>query len=314
MKISREVKTATLVILGIVFFIFGFSYLKGRNLLETSNVFYTEFDYNALTPSSPVTIKGNAVGKVTDIIYDFETGKTRVSFSVDEKLKFSKNSKIRLYEQGLMGGNALAVITAEDNDMAKSGDFIASEVEQGLVKNLTDNFSGLSSELDVTLKSADSLLVNLNDLVADDSDKGIKSAIAELNETLKSFKSLSYTLKSTVSKNEDKLSAVITNFNKVSEDLAGLSGDLKKVQISKTVNDLDKTLVNVNNLLTGLEKGKGTLGKLMKDDQLYENLEVASHQLKELLQDFKLNPKRYVNVSVFGKKNKEFVKPEDERE
>ena len=314
MKISREVKTAVLVILGIVFFIFGFSYLKGRNLLETSNVFYTEFDYNALTPSSPVTIKGNAVGKVTDIIYDFETGKTRVSFSIDEKLKFSKNSKIRLYEQGLMGGNALAVITANDNEMAKSGDFIASEVEEGLVKNLANNFSGLSSELDVTLKSADSLLVNLNDLVADDSDKGIKSAIAELNETLKSFKSLSYTLKATVSKNEDKLSSVITNFNKVSEDLASLSGDLKKVEISKTVSDLDKTLVNVNNLLTGLEKGNGTLGKLMKDDKLYENLEIASHQLKELLQDFKLNPKRYVNVSVFGKKNKEYVKPEDERE
>ena len=314
MKISREVKTAVLVILGIVFFIFGFSYLKGRNLLETSNVFYTEFDYNALTPSSPVTIKGNAVGKVTDIIYDFETGKTRVSFSIDEKLKFSKNSKIRLYEQGLMGGNALAVITANDNEMAKSGDFIASEVEEGLVKNLANNFSGLSSELDVTLKSADSLLVNLNDLVADDSDKGIKSAITELNETLKSFKSLSYTLKATVSKNEDKLSSVITNFNKVSEDLASLSGDLKKVEISKTVSDLDKTLVNVNNLLTGLEKGNGTLGKLMKDDKLYENLEIASHQLKELLQDFKLNPKRYVNVSVFGKKNKEYVKPEDERE
>lgn len=314
MKISREVKTAILVILGIVFFIFGFSYLKGRNLLESSNVFYTDFDYNALTPSSPVTIKGNAVGKVTEIIYDFETGKTRVSFSIDEKLKFSKNSKIRLYEQGLMGGNALAVITANDNEIAKSGDFIASEVEEGLVKNLANNFSGLSSELDVTLKSADSLLVNLNGLVADDSDKGIKSAIAELNETLKSFKSLSYTLKSTVSKNEDKLSSVITNFNKVSEDLAALSGDLKKVEISKTVTDLDKTLVNVNNLLTGLEQGKGTLGKLMKDDKLYQNLEVASYQLKELLQDFKLNPKRYVNVSVFGKKNKEYVKPEDERE
>ncbi len=314
MKISREVKTAILVILGIVFFIFGFSYLKGRNLLESSNVFYTDFDYNALTPSSPVTIKGNAVGKVTAIVYDFETGKTRVSFSVDEKLKFSKNSKIRLYEQGLMGGNALAVITANDNEMAKSGDFITSEVEEGLVKNLANNFSGLSSELDVTLKSADSLLVNLNGLVADDSDKGIKSAIAELNETLKSFKSLSYTLKSAVSKNEDKLSAVITNFNKVSEDLASLSGDLKKVEISKTVTDLDKTLVNVNNLLTGLEQGKGTLGKLMKDEKLYENLEVASYQLKELLQDFKLNPKRYVNVSVFGKKNKEYVKPEDERE
>ncbi len=315
MKISREVKTAILVILGIVFFIFGFSYLKGKNLLESSNVFYTEFDYNALTASSPVTIKGNAVGKITDIVYDFKTGKTRVSFTVNEQLVFSKNSKIRLYELGLMGGNGLAIIPANDKQIAKSGDFITSEVEDGLVKNLTSNFSGLSTGLDTTLKSADSLLINLNSIVEDDSEKGLKSTISELNETLRSFKSLSYSVKSLVAKNDEKLNSVINNFNKVSEDMAVLSNDLKGIEISKTVGNLDKTLANVNTLLEGLEKGNGSLGKLMKDEKLYDNLEVASGQLKELLQDFKLNPKRYINVSVFGKKDKKgYVKPEDERE
>ncbi len=315
MRISREVKTAILVILGIVFFIFGFSYLKGKNLLESSNVFYTEFDYNALSSSSPITIKGNTVGKITDIVYDFKTGKTRVSFTVNEHLVFSKNSKIRLYELGLMGGNGLAIIPANDNEKAKSGDFIDSEVEDGLVKSLTSNFSGLSSGLDTTLKSADSLLINLNSIVEDDSEKGLKNTIAELNETLKSFKSLSYSFKSLADKNDEKLSSVIDNFNKVSEDLVVLSNDLKGVEISKTVDKLDKTLVNVNTLLDGLENGEGSLGKLMKDEKLYNNLEVASSQLKELLQDFKLNPKRYINVSVFGKKDKKgYVKPEDERE
>lgn len=315
MKLSREVKTAILVILGIVFLIIGINYLKGINIFQPKNEFYTEFDYNALTPSSPVTIKGNSVGKITSIKYDFESGKTRVAFTIDKGLKFSKESKMRLYELGLMGGNAMAIIPVEGGTPAKSGDFLASEVEEGLVKSLTSNFSGLSSGLDGTLQSADSLLISLNRIVEDDSDKGLKSAIGELNETIKSFKNLSYSFNSLIAKNDASLTAVLSNFKKVSEDLALLSTDLKDVELSKTVKTLDQTLLNVNTLLTDLDNGEGTLGKLLTDDELYTNLEVASQQLQELLQDFKLNPSRYIKVSVFGKNNKEgYIKPESERQ
>ena len=315
MKLSKEVKTAILVILGIVFLIFGINYLKGKNLLDSTQTFYTQFDYNGLTNSSPVTIKGNQVGRIQSINYDYETGKTNVAFTIDEALRFSKNSKIRMYELGIMGGNGIAIIPADDTDYASSGDTLVSEVELGLVQSLTSNFSGLGPNLDSTLKSADSLLSNLNKIVEDDSEKGLKSAIAELNSTLKSFKNVAYSFNSLVSKNDESLTSVIENFNEVSKDLATLSNDLKDAEIAKTVNDLDQTLLNVNALLTGLENGDGSLGKLLNDDKLYKNLEVASAQLKELLQDFKLNPKRYINVSVFGGKNKkEFVKPEDERE
>ncbi|WP_299886650.1 MlaD family protein [uncultured Lacinutrix sp.] len=311
---SREVKTAILVILGIALFIFGFNYLKGENLLESDNTFYTSFEYNGLTTSSPVTIKGNNIGRISDIQYDFETGKTKVAFQVDDKLKFPTDSKIRLYEMGLMGGNAIAIIPGQSNKVAKPGDFIESEVETGLVSNLSKNFSGLTDDLDVTLKAADSLLLNLNAIVEDDSEKGLKSAIGELNATLKSFKGLSQSFNKVIANNEDDLKTVLTNFNKVSEDLAVLSNGLKDVKIDETVKSLDKTLANVDGLITDLNKGEGTLGLLLKDDKLYNNLEVASYQLKELLQDFKLNPKRYVNVSVFGKKAKPYVEPEDERE
>lgn len=315
MKLSKEVKTAILVILGIVFLYIGINYLKGINIFDSNNEYYTEFDYNGLSPSSPVTIKGNPVGKINSIKYNFETGKTRVAFTVDNDLQFSKNSKVRLYELGLMGGNGIAIIPANNGELATNGDFLVSEVEEGLVKSLANNFSGLSSGLDDTLESADSLLVNLNNLVKDDSEKGIKNAIGELNATIKSFKTLSYSFNSLITKNDANLTAVINNFNKVSNDLATLSSDLKNVEISKTVKTLDQTLLNVNTLLADLDKGEGTLGKLLTDDELYNNLEVASQQLQELLQDFKLNPSRYVKVSVFGKKDKEgYVKPEDERQ
>lgn len=306
MKISLEVKTAILVILGIIFFIFGYNYLKGKNLLEIDNTYYTSFDFNGLKPSAPVTVKGNAIGKVTEINYDFATGETRVAFTVNPKLKFSKLSVVRLYQEGLMGGNALAIIPAETGELAQPGDFITSDVEKSLVESLSSNFSGLSTDLDSTLKSADSLLISLNTIIRDESDKGLKNVIAELNETLKAYKGLSYNISSLVKKNDEKLAAILTNFEKTSENLSGITADLDKADLNKTIAKLDGALNDVNNIMTGIQNGDGSIGKLLKDDKLYNNLEGASKQMEELLQDMKLNPKRYVHFSLFGKKAKQY--------
>lgn len=296
MKISREIKTAVLVIGAITLFLFGFSYLKGQDLFSSDNVFYTEFDYNALTTSAPVTIKGNKVGKVEAITYDFETGKTRVSFSVDNRFKFSKNSIIRLYELGLMGGNAITIIPAQDMEFAKNQDFLNSEVEEGLVKSLTSNFSGLSTGLDVTLKKADTLLTGLNILVKDDSEKGLKNAVAELNRTLKSFRGLSQSINDLIVKDNSSLNKMLNDFGKTAKSFKGLSDSLQQANLGETITSLDKTLSKLDGVLNGIEEGKGTIGKLMKDEKLYNNFEAAAKELEELLQDIKLHPKRYFRV------------------
>lgn len=296
LKISREVKTAILVISGILLLVFLINYLKGENLFDSNEVFYTEFDYNALTNSSPVTVKGNTVGKIKDIIYDFSTGKTRVSFTVDNQLKFSKDSKIRLYKTGLMGGNALAIVVSNTGEPATSGDFLNSEVEEDLISNLTTNFSGVSNNLDTTLSSADSLLVNLNDLVLDNSENGIKNAIAELNSTMKSFKGVSNTINTLVKDNDQKLNSVLNNFDAISSDLATITKDLKNVKLSNTVENLDKTLLIANRLITSIENNDGTLGKFLNDASLYNNLEAASKEMELLLRDIKLHPARYRRI------------------
>lgn len=315
MKLSKEVKTAILVIFGIVFLVFGINYLKGVNLLDGSNTYYTEFDYNALAQSSAVTIKGNSIGQIKSIQYVPETSKTLVAFTVDNNYKFPKDSKIRLYSSGLLGDNAIAIIPGSMSEIAESGAKFESEIEKDLISQLTGNFSAISSDLGTTLKSADTLLIGINKLIEDDGDKGLKNAIAELNATIQSFNALSNSVNSLVSKNEANLTSVIRNFDSISGNLAVVTADLKNADIAKTLDNLDNTLANVNNVLAGLENGQGTMGKLLKDDELYNNLEIASLQLRELLQDVKLNPKRYVNVSVFGGKNKkDFEKPEDERE
>lgn len=312
MKISKEVKTAILVILGIALFIFGFNYLKGKNLFKSTDVYYTKFDYNALTKASTVTVNGNEVGKVQDIIYDFETGKTIVSFTVSNKLEFAKSSKIRMYETGLMGGNGLAIINSYEGETAKYGDTLQSEVEPGLITSLTKNFSGISDNLDTTLKSTDSLIKNLNRMVVDDSEEGLKRTIAELNATLKSFKQLSYSANGLISKNDENIGVILENFKVTSQNLSQISTELKEANLDTTIENLNKSVEGLNNVLASIDKGEGSLGKLLKDEGLYSNLEGASLQLEQLLQDMKLNPKRYVHFSLFGKKAKEYDAKENE--
>jgi phospholipid/cholesterol/gamma-HCH transport system substrate-binding protein len=296
MKISKEVKTAILVILGIALFIFGFNYLKGKNLFESTDVYYTVFDYNALTSASTVTVNGNDVGKIKDIKYDYNTGKTIVSFSVNEKFKFAKSSKVRMYETGLMGGNGLTIINSYEGEIAKYGDTLRSEVEPGLITSLTKNFSGISDNLDVTLKSTDSLINNLNRIVVDDSEEGLKRTIAELNATLKGFKQLSYFANGLISKNDENIAAILENFKTSSENLSVLTTELKDANLGNTVETLNKTLASLNAVVASLENGQGSMGKLLKDEALYNNLKGASKEMEELLRDIKLHPKRYFRI------------------
>ena len=296
MKISKEVKTGILVILGIILFIFGFNYLKGQNLFDSNHVYYTEFDYNALTPSSLVTVKGNSVGKIQDIAYDFKTGKTRVSFFVNEELKFSKNSIVRLYETSLMGGNAIAIILADDGDIAKPGDVLKSEVEVGLVSSLSKNFSGISGELNSTLKATDTLFSSLNVLVNDNSEAGLKSTIKELNETLKSFKATSNKVNSVLNENDENIAGILEKFKTSADGLAALTSELKNANIGTTIETLNKTLNDLNDILAAIKKGEGSMGKLLKDEGLYNNLEGATKEMEALLKDIKLHPKRYFRI------------------
>ena len=286
--------------------VFLFNYLKGINILDSKDKYYTTFDYNALDASAIVTIKGNKVGKISSIEYITETGKTKVTITIESDLKFSADSKIRMYETGLMGGNGLAIIPGIGDQMAKNGDYLESEVEPGLIRTLTKNFSGISTDLGTTLQSADTLLVNLNKLVIDDSQDGLKRTIAELNTTISSFNKLSNNLNSLITKNDSELTSAIKNFNTITADMAVLTNQLKEAKLNESIAKLETTLDNVNALMADVKNGNGTLGKLMTDDKLYTNLEGASKQLEQLLQDFKLNPKRYVHFSVFGKKPGKF--------
>ena len=309
MKISREVKTGILVILGVILFIFGFNYLKGQNLLDSSRVFYTTYNnVEGLVPSTPVTINGLSVGKVVKIAFKGDgSGKLQVKLLVDSEFEFSKNSKAQLYETGLIGGKSIAIVPAFDGaEIAKENDVLQGTVKPGLTDLVNQRLTPLQEKIEIMMVGADSLLSNLNDVFNDKTKANLRASVTGLNDVIQNFKKTSSSLNSLIANNEDKLNNTLTNIDKMSSNLSKTTEDLANADLKKTIASLEATISNFNSIGAKIENGEGSIGKLLQDEGLYNNLEGASLQLEQLLEDMKLNPKRYVHFSLFGKKPKQY--------
>lgn len=298
MKISREVKTAVLVISGILLFIYVYNYLKGENILNVSRTFYTVYNnVEGLATSTPVTINGFVVGKVQEINFTDETGKLKVKLLIDNDFEFSKNSKAELYEAGLIGGKAIAIIPAFDNaEKAKKGAFLEGTIKVGLTELVNQRLTPLQEKIETMMVSADSLLTNLNSLFDEQTKANLKSSIAGLSSTIESFKNTSINLNNLIEDNQGKITNTLSNVDNISSNLSKITDSISNANLGKTIEELNSTITNFDNILATIDRGEGSMGKLLKDDGLYNNLEAATKEMKELLEDIKLHPKRYFRV------------------
>ncbi|MGB5419797.1 MlaD family protein [Algibacter sp.] len=311
MKISREVKTAILVLLGIILLYYGFNYLKGKDLFNSSTTFYTEYNnVEGLVPSTPVTINGLNVGKVTSIDFKGDgSGKLLITLLVDNKFEFSKNSKAELYETGLIGGKAIAIVPAFDGaEIAQKNQVLQGTRKPGLTDLVNQRLTPLQEKIEVMMVGADSLLVNLNDVFDEKTKQNLRRSIAGLTTTIDSFKETSNALNQLMQNNDAKIDAVLTNAEKVSGDLTKITASLAESDLGTTVKNLEATLGNFDKILTNLEQGEGSMGKLLKDDALYDNLEAASKEMEALIKDIKLHPARYRRI--LSKKEIPYEEPE----
>lgn len=309
MKTSKEIKTATLVLSGIVLFIFIFNYLKGENLLSNSRKITAIYkNVEGLATSSAVTINGHTVGRVQDIQFtDDGSGMLQVRMLIDSDFKFSKNSSAQLYESGLIGGKAIAIIPANDGgENVVSGDVLRSEIKPGLTDLVNQRLTPLQEKIEAVMVSAEALLLNVNSIFDDQTKSNIKGSLSKLETTLSSFENTSNSLQSILEDNKGSITTTLDNFGTISQDISAVSTTLSQADLASTIEGLKSTINGFNTLLTNIEKGEGSVGRLVKDEGLYNNLEGALGQLEALLEDMKRNPKRYVHFSLFGKKNKAY--------
>lgn len=310
MNIPKEIKTAVLVIASIVLFIWGYSYLKGTDLLLKYKILHAQYDnVEGLTVSAPVTISGLNIGKVSKITIDNATGKVNVEMQINSDFPIRKSSIAEIYAPSPIGGKQIAILPGKDGAITVSGDALHASNKLGLTDEVAKQIVPLKDKISKLLDNANVMLENVNQVLDAKSKENLKASIENLNETLAQFKVASGQINTILADNKTKINSSMNNIDKMTSNFSKISDSLEKQNLAQIIENLQSTLANVDKMMADLQSGKGTMGKMLKDDALYSNLNKTSKELELLLQDLRLNPTRYINVSVFGKKNKPYQAP-----
>ncbi len=304
---SKELKTGIAALAIICLGYWGFNFLKGQNLLEAaSRVFYIEYDnIQGLNKSSVVSINGLQVGKVSDIYFNSDPdkkGKLIVKISLDNNFEFSKNSIAKIYSTSIIGGESLAIIPSYEGELAVSGDYLTGKVESDIFTSVGETLNPLKTKLERVIIGADSLLIALNDVLDKNSRDSFKKTILNLETTVETMNSSLSSFNSIIDSSKVDFDITLNNTKKITSNFVKFSDTIVNANFGSTIKTFQTTLDNLNTLLSNIENGSGTVGKLMNDDQMYQNLTNASKELEELLNEMKINPKRFVHFSLFGKK------------
>lgn len=315
-KLSREIKTGLVALSTIAIFIWGFSFLKGSNLLENKRVFYAEYDnVQGLSKSAPVTINGLKVGTVDEIYFHpTNPGILVVKFSLENTYKFSKGSIAQIYSPDFISGKSIKILTSFSGPEAVSKDTLRGNIEAGFLGAINDQIAPLQTKFSNFILNTDSLVMGMNAIFDAKTQTNLKQSVAKLNKTLGSFESASSDISQMLSENKGKFDSIIDNADNTSQNLSNLTDSLSAANLGGSIKKLETTLTKFNSVLAAIDNGEGSLGKLLKDDGLYNNLKGASKEMEELLKEMKLNPKRFVHFSLFGKKPKPYTQEEGQQE
>jgi phospholipid/cholesterol/gamma-HCH transport system substrate-binding protein len=304
---SKELKTGIIAVIIIGISIWGFNFLKGQNLLDSgSRTFKVEYaKIGGLSKSSTVTINGLKVGKVDKIEFDTsleKRGHLLVTFIIDNDFEFSKRSIVKIYSPNPLSGSNLAIVPDYEGDMAISGDLLQGEMEESLFTSIGERLNPLQQKIERVIVRTDTLFGGLNKVLNDNTINGINTSIANLSATIIDIRKTIEAVNSMVTDNQENLKITIENTKNITTNFSKVSENINAVDFKKIIAKADDAVANFNEMAIKINAGEGTLGQLLNDKRMYDNLEAATGELEQLLRDIKLNPKRYIHFSVFGKR------------
>jgi phospholipid/cholesterol/gamma-HCH transport system substrate-binding protein len=293
---SREVKIGIVVIIAIGMLYFGLNYLKGVNIFKPDTYFYAKYDrVDGIVKTTHVYVNGFQVGHVSDIIFDYtKEAPIVLEITVDKKLVIPVGTVAEVYDTGLMGDKAIQLKLGKDySKVHTTGDTLLSGTQDGLIAGIVDQILPPILEL---VPSIDSTIVALKNLVE---SPEVKSLLKNADATMANLK-----------RSTGKLDGVIDTVQYICNDLSGVTKSLDKVNWDSTMVTLESTLTNLKTTTDKFNSTDNSIGALLNDKGLYNNLDSTVNSANALLMDLKANPKRYVHFSVFGAKEKKEDKKE----
>ena len=304
MTLSKEIKAAIFVLTTIFLFIFGFNFLKGSSLFDKQKTVYAVYDeVDGLLVGANVMINGLSIGNVTDLDFLPNSTKIVVTLKVKDKINFSSNSSATIYETGVLGGLAIAIEPIFQKGMVvKSGDTLNSNIRPGLTELINRQIEPLQRKLESTLTSVDSIFSGASYVLNKETQNDIKESLNTLTSAVKAINNSSLIIEKTLTEKNTQINNSIDNIESITTNLSNVSKELNDFGIAGVLSNLEKSVDGINLIVSNLNSDNSSLGKLISNDDVYENLNLSIESLNLLINDIKTNPKKYVHFSVFGRK------------
>ncbi|MGB3948577.1 MAG: MlaD family protein [Bacteroidia bacterium] len=320
MKLTKEVKVGIVSAIAIAFFIYGFNFLKGRNLFSAQRKFYAFYNnIDGLVEANPLMVNGYKIGTVGDIELSADSAnRLLVTLFLDSDIKIPKNSIARVVSSDILGSKAIQLVLGDSKEYAENGDTLNSDSEDNLKESVNKAIAPLQKKAEGLIASMDSVMVAVQEVFNASARQNLAKSFESIKLSLISLETTSYRLDTMVISEKAKLSSILTKINVLATTLAGnsdkignvinnfsnISDSIAKSNLTSAINNADLALANASNIMNKINKGEGTMGMLINNDSLYKKLDKSTADLDKLLIDLRVNPERYIHFSVFGRKDK----------
>jgi len=314
-KAKRPYLVALSFISALLLFVWGFNFLKGKDVFKKDRVFYARYaEVNGLIKANPVVINGLRIGQVSDLYFDpAMNGNIIVEISINTDFPVPSNSVARIFSSDLMGSKAIDLQLGNSTVKLQSGDTLMSSIEASLMEEVNAQVAPLKNKAEGLLSSVDSVMVALQAILNENAKENIMSSLQNISNTFKNVESTTANIDSMVVEERNRIAAILYNVEMITQNLehntreidriinniASFSDSLAVADVAGSIREAKIALAEINLLIAGINQGQGTMGKLMQNDSLYLGLQHSSEALNNLLEDIKANPKRYVKFSLF---------------
>lgn len=315
------------MISGLVVFLFGLNFLKGNSLITARRNYYAIYPkLDGLKETNPININGYKVGQVSKIQL-MEDGRLKVTLSFSERnLKIPEGSVVRIISADLLGSKVIQFVPGPGTREAEVGTMLKGEIQQSITEVIGEQIDPMKAKFVGLMTTLDSVLSGIQDVLNKETVKDINQSFGDISSTLKSLEHATSQLDELITSEKKNLGVTFDNITTVSNSLSRssksmeniienfdtISASVRRANIEQTLADARKAIVSTNEIIAGINEGKGSIGMLVKSDSLHNQMVGTTKELQLLFEDIKAHPKRYVGFSIFGRKEKGVVLSKEE--